>query len=56
MGMHCLCAKAQKQVETCEIYMAISSFFCQSQKKNMGEILYGYLNGLIFININMTYL
>ena len=26
MGMHSFCAQAQKQVDKCEIYLAISSF------------------------------
>ena len=26
MGMRCFCAQAQKQVDKCEIYLAISSF------------------------------
>ena len=30
MGMRCFCAQAQKQVDKCEIYLAMSSFFADN--------------------------
>ena len=35
MGMRCFCAQAQKQVDKCEIYLAISSFCCSISRSRI---------------------